>query len=349
LDREPAPWQATHIFYAADPRPLLTECVATLVRQLRDRGLIERYFFINYWLEGPHVRLRLKPAGADRADEVRRTAHAAIAGFLARRPALYEVDGEYLAFSADMFRLEYSDEEWAQRYGEGGTMPLRQNNSFSEEPYEPEYLKYGGPDGVALAEWHFEQSSDLVLELIGRTNLHVRTVMLGIAAQLMMIMSATFLADRAEVAQFLTRYHGFWQHAFELGTPEREARYQASYASMADGLSRRVDEIGTAVWAGHHDRLTSFRRLWAEHSGELRARVSRLAEQGRLAFPPRDGTDRPPVTMTDPATALRVLLMPYLHMTNNRLGATIMDEAYLSYLLAQALQGQGEAVGSVPR
>ncbi len=42
--------------------------------------------------------------------------------------------------------------------------------------------------------------------------------------------------------------------------------------------------------------------------------------------------------VTDPAEALAALLSPYLHMTNNRLHATIRDEAYLSYLLARVLR-----------
>jgi Lantibiotic biosynthesis dehydratase C-term len=32
------------------------------------------------------------------------------------------------------------------------------------------------------------------------------------------------------------------------------------------------------------------------------------------------------------------LLSPYMHMTNNRLGATLSDEAYLAYVLARALR-----------
>ena len=38
------------------------------------------------------------------------------------------------------------------------------------------------------------------------------------------------------------------------------------------------------------------------------------------------------------AMAARRLLSPYLHMTNNRLGATLSDEAYLAYALARALR-----------
>ncbi|CAM5695242.1 Lantibiotic biosynthesis protein OS=Streptomyces microflavus OX=1919 GN=Smic_30460 PE=4 SV=1 [Streptomyces microflavus] len=62
LHNETGAWQATHVFYAANPRPFLLHCVRPLVAELEADGLLAGYFFINYWLEGPHVRLRLKPS-----------------------------------------------------------------------------------------------------------------------------------------------------------------------------------------------------------------------------------------------------------------------------------------------
>ena len=37
-------WQATHVFYAANPRPLLLECVRPLVDELEAEKLIAGYF-----------------------------------------------------------------------------------------------------------------------------------------------------------------------------------------------------------------------------------------------------------------------------------------------------------------
>ncbi|KAB2339979.1 lantibiotic dehydratase C-terminal domain-containing protein [Actinomadura rudentiformis] len=340
-------WQSIHIFYASDPKPLLSECVAPLVNDLRDRGLLARYFFINYWLEGPHVRLRLKPVTEGAEAEVRRLAETAIEAFLARRPALYEVDSEFLAgFYDDMFRLEYSEEERIARYGKDGPMPLRPNNSYHYIPYEPEYGKYGGPDGVELAEWHFERSSDLVLELIERANLHLRPSTLGLATQLMMIMSTSFLGDREAIADFMERYHHYWHDWFKLGNGERDTAYDDNYAEVADDLRHRFEDIFTALTTGRRARLTSFSHAWAEHCAELHARITDHAERGRLVFPVRDGgaywapagADARSATLTDPVLVRQILLAPYMHMTNNRLGANVVDESYLSYLLYRSLR-----------
>src|SRR5215218_9452764 len=90
------PWISVHVFYSSNGNPLLADGVAPLVARLRARGLISRYFFIRYWLGGPHVRLRLLPAEAAGADEVKAVAEADLRAFLARRPALYEVDRKVL-------------------------------------------------------------------------------------------------------------------------------------------------------------------------------------------------------------------------------------------------------------
>lgn len=115
-------------------------------------------------------------------------------------------------------------------------MNIRPNNSRSAEPYEPEYGKYGGPAGIELAEWHFRHSSDLVIDAFATINLHLRTVLLGTSAQLMMVMAATFLPDKAELNGYLDSYYEFWHRAFPgtnfIGTDE----YDRNYAALAPGL-----------------------------------------------------------------------------------------------------------------
>lgn len=58
-----------------------------------------------------------------------------------------------------------------------------------------------------------------------------------------------------------------------------------------------------------------------------------------LAF--RDGA------APDPQAALAIVLSSYVHMTNNRLGVSILDEIYLSYVMDKALSDM--AAQEVPR
>jgi hypothetical protein len=159
----------------------------------------------------------------------------------------------------------------------------------------------------------------------------------------MMIMSSALLDGLDEVAEFLDRYHHYWRNTFQVTALGETARFDVNYADMAGGLCARFAEIHGAVSARQPDRLTNFRRTWAEHCIELRDRVEQHARQGRLVFPVEyRSTTRAP--LTEPGAALKILLSPYLHMTNNRLGVTLSDEAYLSYLLNRVLVEESATV-----
>lgn len=335
---EPGRWLAIHVFYGGNARPMLVECVRPLVDELTDQGLLGGYFFINYWLEGPHVRLRLKPRTAADEPAVRAAAEAAIQRFLTVRPALYEMDAGYRGelYNA-LFALEYPQGKPPELVDPHGNMLMQPNNSFSYRAYEPEYGKYGGEAGVALAEWHFQYSSDLVIDAVRTMNLHLRPVGLGTAIQLMLVLAGTFLPERADLVELMDGYHQYWHRAFAGTDFVANIDYDRMFEGMAGDLDRRFAPILRALDHGEQHRLPGFLRGWAEHAGQLRERVCGLAESGQLAFAYPEGA--PAVVVTDPREALMRVLPQYLHMTNNRLYVTLRDEAYLSYLLGSALRG----------
>jgi thiopeptide-type bacteriocin biosynthesis protein len=328
--RTDAAWQATHVFYASNANPMITDGIGPLIERLRERGLIERWFFIKYWLEGPHVRLRVLPAaGADPA-EVRAEVDAALQAFLRRRPALYEADADGMGdLYKRMFIAEYGEALWQQTYGDDGEMPFRPNNSCVEFPYEREYSRYGGPAGMQLSEWHFEASSDHVLGLLTDTNVHVRPVLLGLSVQLTTATCFAFLGTGERVARFLDDYRTFWETSYQEPSDDYHGNFDKSYARMATELGTRVVATATAALDPTAAGLSPAERHWVAHCRELRTRAVALAEAGALVF------QRGPVSDVD--GALAILLSSFVHMTNNRLGVSILDEIYVSYVLRRAV------------
>ena len=323
-------WISLHVFYAANANPVLVRCVRPLVADLRARGLLRSWFFIRYWLEGPHVRLRLLPAGPSAAAEVAATAQDALARFLRERPALYEEDRDSSGeLYKNMFLAEYSQERWDELYGADGTMPFRDNNSVAPIPYERELSRYGGPVGMELAEWHFQESSEMVLTLLETTNVHVRTVLLGQAAQLTAALCFAFLGDEGEVAAFLTRYRTMWETSYQEPSDAQHERFDRSYQRMRDRLVERIRHVRDSARDDPAASPTPLERSWLAHCAELRDRVLKSAEAEALVF--RDGA------VPDPRAALAIVLSSYVHMTNNRLGVSILDEIYLSYVMVKAL------------
>ncbi|WP_233513664.1 lantibiotic dehydratase C-terminal domain-containing protein [Micromonospora craterilacus] len=328
-------WLSVHAFYASNANPMLVEGVRPLVDELRADGLISRYFFIKYWMEGPHVRLRVLPApGVDPA-LVRARMDAALGAFLRRRPALYEVDSEGLgSLYKQMFLAEYGQQRWDAEYGPDGAMPMRANNSYHHIPYEREYGRYGGPAGIELAEWHFEHSSDVVLDLLATTNVHVRPVLLGLSAQLSMMMCAAFLPDDRRIAEFLDEYRRFWEVSYSEPSDDYHNSFDTSYRKMDAGLRDRLAAIRAAARDDAAVRATGVEGRWSAHCRELRDRVVAATGRGELVFQ-RGGGEPTPVADLD--IALPIVLSSFVHMTNNRLGVSILDEIYLSYLMRTAL------------
>jgi Lantibiotic biosynthesis dehydratase C-term len=346
LGQRPGEWQAIHVFYGANPRPLLTQCIDPLVNGLVTDGLLSTYFFVHYWLEGPHVRLRLKPRTEADTAKVRARAQTAVSAFLEGRPTLYEVKPEFLIdFYETVFKLDYSAEERAALLKPDGSLRLRRNNTFSFERYEPEYGRYGGPKGVELAEWHFRHSSDLAIEASRSMNLRQRSVLLGLSAQLMMVMVTAFLRDDGAVADFLQRYSAFWRRTFAGVEPEAESAADPGEEHGRDAVTadvvRSFTRIREAFAGGATSTLPGPLRSWAEHCVELRERAYDLAARGDLVFrswgsPVAAGAREQKVT--DPATALELLLSPYLRMSNNRLSVPMREETRLSFALARSLR-----------
>jgi thiopeptide-type bacteriocin biosynthesis protein len=323
-------WISLHVFYAANANPVLVDCVGPLTGELTRRGLLAKWFFIRYWLEGPHVRLRLLPSEPGHADEVRATAEERLRAYLARRPALYEEDRDASGdLYKNMYLAEYSQEQWDQDYGRDGRMPFRDNNSVHAVPYRRELARYGGEEAMRLAESHFQRSSEEILHLLATTNVHVRTALLGQSAQLMLTTCLAFLPDEAAVAGFLTRYRTMWETSYQESSEGQHERFDANYARMRERLVHRAAQVRDSVRGLPGAAPTRRERDWIAHLTGLREDVLRLGRAGRLTF--RDGTS------PDPRDALSIVLSSYVHMTNNRLGVSILDEIYLSYVLRKAL------------
>lgn len=334
---QPGQWLALHIFYAANPRPMVANCIRPLLQRLTGAGLLDSYFFLNYWMEGPHVRLRLKPQSASDEPAVRDMAESAIGAYLSERPALYAMDSGYREDLQEMlYRMEYPEGDPEDLFTADGNPKMQPNNTFEYRLYEPEYGKYGGRVGVELAEWHFKHSTDMVLGLVDRMNMHHRPVALGIAAQMMVVMTSTFLPSRERLLEFLDSYHRFAHNFFASSGYADNVDYEVMYDEMAPQLARRFHPILEALESGQPERLPQFMRDWADHSEELRSRVVAVTEAGDLAFAYPEGS--PSETVTDPNLTLPRLLLSYLHMTNNRMYMTLRDEAYLAYLVGRSLR-----------
>jgi thiopeptide-type bacteriocin biosynthesis protein len=320
-------WLSLHVHYNSDPHWLLKHGIAPAVDALRDQNLVSQYFFIRYWEQGPHVRLRLRAAGEAQEGASREVAESMIDKYLSRRPSVFRFPTPNMPPSfSQLFISEYGEEALRQKYGDSGQIPFAENNRILQVPYSPEYERYGGEHGVAIAERHFEVSSDHVLRCLSMENGHDFRVILGRGYRLMLYACLALLPDRTAQMQFLQSYENQWNGLIgslsEIADLQFDRKYKASKPAL-DRNTAACIALAEGTEEGHVEE-----REWLQHMRTLRCDLDDAFSGGRL---------RLPETAHSIDQAISSLLPNYIHMTNNRLGISISDEVYMAYVMRRSL------------
>ncbi|MEV4946225.1 lantibiotic dehydratase C-terminal domain-containing protein [Streptomyces sp. NPDC053755] len=275
--------------YPGGPR-LMDAAVRTLVPWLAERaGRLgsEEWFFLRYWdATGHHLRLRLR-AGADAVDALDGAAREELTGLL---DALEERPGDAVGLLP------------------GALPPGSPARGVTPALYAPELGKYGGPDGVALAErvFHLDSAFCAGLDLAALPRRYERAA------------HAVYFA-RALVARVLTEEERdvFWvRHRTRWGWQLRMAAGGEQLRPLLGGVAAGVRAQGVPA-PGVRERVD--------------AHADALADLVLRAPGPRDHQ-----------------LLHHLHMVMNRLGFPPGEEAALGMLAGQTARKPASVAGPVP-
>ncbi len=320
-------WVSVHAYHAGRLEPLLRDAVAPVVRELLDARAVSDFFFVRYGDGGPHVRLRLRAVPGGEARVAAAVAER-LTRFLARHPSARD---DELHGSSRMTRL-----------------PLEPNDSVRTAAYTPETERYGGPEGMRLAEEHFGESSAAVLAAIReKGDAWGYEKAMGTAIQMHLALAAGLGMTAAEAARWFGRLtEAFLPHAFadlsgsafaRLQPEQREhmlSLFQGALASTRAPLM----EHHRAAWSGLHGAGPG--RPWVDRwARSVRENATAFREAdaaGRLRYP-RWWFELHPDVPDAPGERLVLIFASLVHMTNNRLGILNRDEAYLTYVLASCL------------
>ena len=203
-----------------------------------------------------------------------------------------------------------------------------------ESPYEPEYDRYGGPAGVAIAERQFELSSRIALELIESEMDWSYETILGIAIQLHLSFAFTIDTDLSRTRHFFAAVADEFEsiQIRRTADPKRTRQilgetFHKSFGDQSEGLVAMHQEVWDALVSGTVDDplLLSWIRGNAAIAGELRAAL----HDGRLL----NVLQQPLTTEGE----LLAILGSFVHMTSNRLGMRNRDEAFTAYITVRSL------------
>lgn len=165
--------------YEVEPTEFLVNFFEPLVEQLFIDHLVKRFFFIRYWENGPHIRLRILPAS------------------LKCEPLVWR-------------RLRQAFDTYALTIQQAGSglVSVQSKPSLRLVGYAQEVGVFGRGDGMRIAERHFHFSSAVALKVIKA--LDGRKAKLLRLAALMLWEPLVLMCPGLECVDWLRNYGKFW-------------------------------------------------------------------------------------------------------------------------------------------
>lgn len=301
-----AAWLSCHVFfdggiYRAPADRLLRRGLVPVIDACRRRGLARRFFFIRYMAGGPHLRLRLEPRSA--------AAAARIAALVERR--LAPGDGGHAATAVTRLR-------WSA--------------------YRPEHERYGGRDGLAVAEDLFHRSSEAAIALLRKVADGDDGARQGKALLADLVLLHGFGPSRRAVLRLAGRYGDGFLRTMAAGREDRRQRFAERFDKSFERQARSLVRYVRGAWEAleHGTPLTPELDRLGRHARRAAARLEALLAAGRLQ---RDGA-----ALARAGQPLAPIVLSYVHMLNNRLGVSQRQEAYLARLIRLSLEPRPAAV-----
>lgn len=190
-----------------------------------------------------------------------------------------------------------------------------------EAMYQPEPGRFGGPEGLRLAEEHFHLSTRVVLDRLNRPYTYGDALYDGLRLHLIAVFAAGFERQRAGwyFGQLCEQWLPLFFKPVDPGPSEagaaavREAvtaQFEQSLVPQEAELRRGLDALWTALQDKKFDREQP---EWARWLNGNQLILKELGENLERALP------------------------SLLHLTANRLGVNNQDEVFLNYALSKIL------------
>jgi thiopeptide-type bacteriocin biosynthesis protein len=191
-------------------------------------------------------------------------------------------------------------------------------------PYVPEVERYGGTDALRWCEHFFEASSAAVLKMLSEPNASAHSARLGKALLLIAVFARRFAGSAALGLDLIEKYGA-------VGSRGHEKISSDLFNNALIRERRLVEPQLLEVWESldANARLSPALDAYGQSSAELAYSLQLLCASNKVRF-----ADRYAQTWESCCLSIGPSL---LHMTCNRLGVAIPDEAFLAHLVVGAL------------
>ncbi len=317
LQPHSAQWLSAYLYYAGSKEELLLHLWPTVDQMLFEK-LIHQFFFVRYYDRGPHLRLRLKLSEASSEEVVKQQLQETFNNFLLTAPP-----------SADKTTIDE---------------PELPSNTIYYVAYQPEMLRYGGPEGIVLSETQFDLSSRVVISILQQSGAWGYGKALGAALTLHLITLRSLAIPVEQLIDCCNLGQASWI-TYSINTdfePVDEKTLREKIDDMTHSYTQQkgsILPILNQVWQTLDDEAP----FEEEHFNHWTTSMKSIVGALKKTITDQPMPDEYYVDMgLQPLSAICPSYWPiidsYIHMTNNRLGILNRDEGFLYYILKEFLQ-----------
>ena len=326
-------WLSVHLYYSEPWESFLIKAVLPYLKTVVDTGISERFFFIRYWDKGPHIRLRFKAENTLIESLIKSNLREHFDVYFDAKPSS-RIEPDYPANFPQ-------DQKWIS------------NNSLLFVDYEAETLRYGGEEGMEIAEAQFHASSTIVLESIkSKEKKWTYDDALGLAIKLHLSFAHAIGLDLEQTEAFFDFIFSNWlpksfnfyrkklsdkafqeeskntTHAFQKAFNLQKDQIVTYHAALWEALKKRdlLEDQVLVNWIKANEMVN-----WKYEALVHRDKLNRRS--GGYRYFNLLGND-----LDKTQEKLWSIYADFVHMTNNRLGILNQDEGYLGYLIVESLK-----------
>ncbi len=309
----PVEWQALHVFM---PPPgfdrFLVESVVPAIANAAGSSPA-KWFFIRFGEGGHHLRIRVRGLDGAALDGLRERLARDVAHVLEADTGSRDADQPPPLAAAMISGTDFHAEGTVRAF-----------------PYEPEVQRYGGADALPICETLFCSSSQLATRVIGGSLADVSRRMTQ-ALDLMLAVPVCLAKDGPDAFAFFASYAVLWRTALgkqaaQIGDTPTTLQRPAIEKRLQQLAALKGEEAGSRTVSG----------IWLRQLGWALDRFGALAGEGRLISPIDNKAAAPAERF---AEAVLSIFVSQMHMMNNRLGLSPLDELRLASALGALKDG----------
>jgi len=296
-------WVSVYIYHNISFEKVIIELIKPLVFELETNNKITNSFFIRYFDDGPHIRLRLY---TNKNDFIKNYISKYIADFFS---------------SNNTPNTDYS---------------IKFNN------YIQEIQRYGGDNCIKISENHFEASSKCILDSISDnyTNWDY-SLAISHAIQMHLIFAKEAMNTLDESIYFFNSVFNNWlAHAIKPNDNEKITHAEIEktitfFKNSYNSQKETINYLTKTIWT---ENLENHWALdWSKKCNELQAEMILLFQQDKISIPKWFAyNEKSPINKQNQITWS--IYDSYVHMTNNRLGINLRDESFIAFLILNGLK-----------